>query len=135
MLTATDKTTQQGGNGKFLYGVSEMQGWRISKHESYSLYFPDGPCSPDEVLMLRAAMEDAHTAILNLDGASSEAETNTFFAVYDGHGGTSDSTFHRWSLLISAMIQAPPSQSTQGRTYITVFSGTRHTSSTITHSR
>lgn len=37
--------------------------------------------------MLRAAMEDAHTAELNLDGAPSEDETNTFFAVYDGHGG------------------------------------------------
>ncbi|KAL1950327.1 hypothetical protein VTO73DRAFT_5451 [Trametes versicolor] len=61
-IPATDKTTQQGGNGKFLYGVSEMQGWRIT-------------------------MEDAHTAELNLDGAPSEDETNTFFAVYDGHGG------------------------------------------------
>ncbi|KAI0822265.1 PP2C-domain-containing protein [Trametes gibbosa] len=62
-IPATDKTTEQGGNGKFVYGVSEMQGWRIT-------------------------MEDAHTAVLNLDDQTSESETNTFFAVYDGHGGS-----------------------------------------------
>ncbi|KAH9854668.1 PP2C-domain-containing protein [Lenzites betulinus] len=61
-IPATDKTTEQGGNGKFAYGVSEMQGWRIT-------------------------MEDAHTAVLNLDDQTSEVDTNTFFAVYDGHGG------------------------------------------------
>ena len=32
-----------------------------------------------------AAMEDAHTAVLSLDEDS--ADPNTFFAVYDGHGG------------------------------------------------
>jgi serine/threonine protein phosphatase PrpC len=32
------------------------------------------------------AMEDAHTAVLDLDENN---ESNTFFAVYDGHGGTS----------------------------------------------
>lgn len=30
-------------------------------------------------------MEDAHTIALNLD--EGQNETNTFFAVYDGHGG------------------------------------------------
>jgi len=30
-------------------------------------------------------MEDAHAAVLNLDGND---EQNAFFAVYDGHGGT-----------------------------------------------
>ncbi|KAI0632105.1 PP2C-domain-containing protein [Trametes polyzona] len=61
-IPATDKSTEQGGNGKYFFGVTEMQGWRIS-------------------------MEDAHTAVLNLDGTPSEADSNTFFAVYDGHGG------------------------------------------------
>jgi protein phosphatase 2C family protein 2/3 len=32
-------------------------------------------------------MEDAHTAILDLD--EDKDEKNTFFAVYDGHGGMS----------------------------------------------
>ncbi|CDO71449.1 hypothetical protein BN946_scf184909.g43 [Trametes cinnabarina] len=32
------------------------------------------------------AMEDAHTAVLDLDGEPTES--NTFFAVYDGHGGS-----------------------------------------------
>lgn len=32
-----------------------------------------------------AAMEDSHVTLLNLDEDS--ANPNTFFAVYDGHGG------------------------------------------------
>ncbi|KAH9922773.1 PP2C-domain-containing protein [Epithele typhae] len=59
-MPATDKSTEQGANDKYHYGVSEMQGWRIS-------------------------MEDAHTTVLNLDEDS--PDPNTFFAVYDGHGG------------------------------------------------
>ena len=34
-----------------------------------------------------AAMEDAHAIELSLDSTSDEE--NAFFAVYDGHGGTS----------------------------------------------
>jgi len=30
-MPATDKTTENGGNKKFYYGVSEMQGWRFSE--------------------------------------------------------------------------------------------------------
>lgn len=33
-----------------------------------------------------SAMEDAHAAVLNLDETK---DSNTFFAVYDGHGGRS----------------------------------------------
>ena len=45
--------------------VSDMQGWRIS-------------------------MEDAHAAVLNLmdDANVSPKDRVSFFAVYDGHGGT-----------------------------------------------
>ncbi|KAG8714274.1 Protein phosphatase 2C 2, partial [Ceratobasidium sp. 394] len=42
-----------------MYGVSEMQGWRIS-------------------------MEDAHATVLKLD----DHTNNAFFAVFDGHGGS-----------------------------------------------
>jgi len=55
----TKKKTECGGNDSYLYAVTEMQGWRIS-------------------------MEDAHAAVLDLDG---EPNSNGFFAVYDGHGG------------------------------------------------
>ncbi|GBE84931.1 phosphatase 2C-like domain-containing protein [Sparassis latifolia] len=58
----TQKKTEDGGNDKFYYAVSEMQGWRIE-------------------------MEDAHTIALSLD--QDDDESNTFFAVYDGHGGAS----------------------------------------------
>lgn len=57
---ATTKGTESGGNGRFLYAVSEMQGWRIT-------------------------MEDAHAIKFDLDESSEDA--NAFFAVYDGHGG------------------------------------------------
>lgn len=30
-MPATDKTTENGGNKKFYYGVSEMQGWRFKR--------------------------------------------------------------------------------------------------------
>lgn len=35
-------------------------------------------------LMSIPGMEDAHAAVLDLDGV---ADSNAFFAVYDGHGG------------------------------------------------
>nr|WEY08145.1 type 2C protein phosphatase [Ganoderma lucidum] len=60
-IPATDKGTEQGANDKYHFGVSEMQGWRIT-------------------------MEDAHTTILNLEEGATDG--NTFFAVYDGHGGS-----------------------------------------------
>jgi hypothetical protein len=41
--TATDKHTENGGDSKFLYAVSEMQGWRIS---TYSFVFTLSPCVP-----------------------------------------------------------------------------------------
>jgi hypothetical protein len=63
------QTSASGGDERLIYGVSSMQGWRIS-------------------------MEDAHAAILDLqtdDGKetkSSSADTRlSFFGVYDGHGG------------------------------------------------
>ncbi|KAJ7175839.1 phosphatase 2C-like domain-containing protein [Mycena filopes] len=57
---ATQKFSETGGNARFHYAVSEMQGWRIS-------------------------MEDAHAIVLELD--EGKEDPNTFFAVYDGHGG------------------------------------------------
>ncbi|MCD7446371.1 hypothetical protein HAX54_005979 [Datura stramonium] len=52
----TEKFSEDGENVKVRYGLSSMQGWR-------------------------AAMEDAHAAITDLDASTS------FFGVYDGHGG------------------------------------------------
>jgi protein phosphatase 2C family protein 2/3 len=62
----TQKFSHSGANERFLYAVSEMQGWRIT-------------------------MEDAHASILDLD--ENKDEKNTFFAVYDGHGGGSVAKF------------------------------------------
>ncbi|ETW81580.1 hypothetical protein HETIRDRAFT_439966 [Heterobasidion irregulare TC 32-1] len=56
---ATEKNSESGEDARFAYGVTEMQGWRVT-------------------------MEDAHAVALRLDEGE---ETNSFFAVYDGHGG------------------------------------------------
>ncbi|KAG8724737.1 Protein phosphatase 2C 2, partial [Ceratobasidium sp. 428] len=55
----TTKNSDSGFDERYMYGVSEMQGWRIS-------------------------MEDAHATVLKLD----EQTDNAFFAVFDGHGGS-----------------------------------------------
>ncbi|ELU44409.1 protein phosphatase type 2C [Rhizoctonia solani AG-1 IA] len=55
--TVTTKNSDTGSDERYMYGVSEMQGWR---------------------------MEDAHTTVLKLDSQSN----NAFFAVFDGHGGS-----------------------------------------------
>lgn len=43
--------------------------------------------------MFSSAMEDSHAAVLDLDEGKPENETNTFFAVYDGHGGSTVAKF------------------------------------------
>lgn len=63
---ATKKVSDTGANERFFFAVSEMQGWRIT-------------------------MEDAHTAVLDLEGPN--GKKNTFFAVYDGHGGSTVARF------------------------------------------
>ncbi|KAL3424324.1 protein phosphatase 2C [Phlyctema vagabunda] len=64
-----EKTSASGGDERLIFGVSSMQGWRIS-------------------------MEDAHATILDLqtdDGKTAKPaginERLSFFGVYDGHGG------------------------------------------------
>ena len=45
-------------------------------------------------------MEDAHAVALELDEPDSDAISNTFFAVYDGHGGIASRfspLLHSWS--------------------------------------
>lgn len=54
-------TRSNGADARFIYGLSDMQGWRIS-------------------------MEDAHTAVLQLTDGKDEQQIS-IFAVYDGHGG------------------------------------------------
>lgn len=63
-----EKTSDKGEDDRLLYGVSAMQGWRIS-------------------------MEDAHTTVLDLLTPQSDDDKKThpsrlsFFGVFDGHGG------------------------------------------------
>ncbi|PWZ06399.1 hypothetical protein Zm00014a_000931 [Zea mays] len=52
----TDKVSEDGANDKLKFGLSSMQGWR-------------------------ATMEDAHSALLDLDNDTAS------FGVFDGHGG------------------------------------------------
>ncbi|PLW38230.1 hypothetical protein PCASD_19198 [Puccinia coronata f. sp. avenae] len=74
------KHTGSGEDEDFAFGVSEMQGWRLT-------------------------MEDAHAAVLDLNHAPPNSSTNSsaptepskertrFFAVYDGHGGAAVAKF------------------------------------------
>jgi len=63
-----EKNSDEGQDDRVVYGVSSMQGWRIS-------------------------MEDAHACILDLkadEGDDSQTPLEkrlSFFGVYDGHGG------------------------------------------------
>ncbi|KAJ3291488.1 PP2C-domain-containing protein [Rhizoclosmatium globosum] len=62
----TDKHTSQDKDDRLMYAASSMQGWRIT-------------------------MEDAHSTILNLLALEDPSKTHprhSFFAVYDGHGGS-----------------------------------------------
>ncbi|KAL7414438.1 phosphatase 2C-like domain-containing protein [Mrakia frigida] len=69
-----EKHTGQGASDRFAYAYSEMQGWRIS-------------------------MEDAHATILSLPPATEDSSDSppkvhpAFFAVYDGHGGSTVAKF------------------------------------------
>jgi hypothetical protein len=63
------QTSENGEDAVLAYGVSAMQGWRIS-------------------------MEDAHTTVLDLipaakrtDADKAHPENLSFFGVFDGHGG------------------------------------------------
>lgn len=60
------QTSDKGEDDRLYYGVSAMQGWRIS-------------------------MEDSHTTVLDLVPASDSSKPNpdklSFFGVFDGHGG------------------------------------------------
>jgi len=61
------QNSESGEDERFYYGLSSMQGWRIS-------------------------MEDAHAAILDLQVEDKKQKTSvddriSFFGVYDGHGG------------------------------------------------
>lgn len=64
-----EKNSASGGDERLIFGVSSMQGWRIS-------------------------MEDAHATVLDLQTAKGSASKPapadsrlSFFGVYDGHGG------------------------------------------------
>jgi protein phosphatase 2C family protein 2/3 len=61
-----DKKSENGDGESLIYGVSSMQGWRIS-------------------------MEDAHAAVLDFNAEDTKGtpadKRLAFFGVYDGHGG------------------------------------------------
>ncbi|PCH34486.1 PP2C-domain-containing protein [Wolfiporia cocos MD-104 SS10] len=67
----TEKKTEQGGNELYHFGVTKMQGWRLR-------------------------MEDMHTIVLDID--EERADSNAFFAVYDGHVGTAAAEYARKNL-------------------------------------
>lgn len=59
----TTKKTESNDSHDYAYAVSEMQGWRVG-------------------------MEDAHTTMLSLNDDQPNGPADSFFAVFDGHGGS-----------------------------------------------
>ncbi|KAI0252000.1 phosphatase 2C-like domain-containing protein [Lactifluus subvellereus] len=103
---ATQKYTETGENARFIYGVSEMQGWRLSEfqtlppfsrnHASLLIsrkFYLFASLLDSLIPLFPTGMEDAHAVSLNLDESEEDANSNTFFAVYDGHGGSSVARF------------------------------------------
>ncbi|BGP27668.1 Protein phosphatase 2C 2 [Rhodotorula toruloides] len=62
-----EKHSDQGEDSRLAWAVSEMQGWRLT-------------------------MEDAHAGVLSL-GDEVNGKKTSFFAVYDGHGGSAVAKF------------------------------------------
>lgn len=67
----TEKSSEEGGDKFVAYGLSCMQGWRVSMEDSHSI-----------VLDLNTLINDENNS--NLKKSSTQ---NAFFGVYDGHGG------------------------------------------------
>ncbi|KAM0753554.1 PP2C-domain-containing protein [Meredithblackwellia eburnea MCA 4105] len=63
-----DKHSASGEDERLAWGVSEMQGWRLT-------------------------MEDSHAHVLSLVEGAEKEDRTSFFAVYDGHGGSSVARF------------------------------------------
>ncbi|GAA5863565.1 hypothetical protein JCM8547_007286 [Rhodosporidiobolus lusitaniae] len=63
-----EKHIQEGEDDRLAWAVSEMQGWRLT-------------------------MEDAHAGILSLGDTDKDGKKTSFFAVYDGHGGSTVAKF------------------------------------------
>ena len=74
----TIKVSDSGEDGRLYFGVSSMQGWRIS-------------------------MEDAHAAVLDM--APDSDRRIAWFAVFDGHGGIFSSVFA--FVLLSVLLFVP----------------------------
>lgn len=87
----TEKITEKGENANLYYGVSSMQGWRVSMEDAHATILdlktggkPDatgaGEASASQQASVAASKEDIRDAI-------------AFFAVYDGHGGDRTALF------------------------------------------
>lgn len=73
----TDKHSASGSDDRLIYGVSSMQGWRLSMEDAHS-----------------AILDLHHEATQNNNGKTSDIGSRlSFFGVYDGHGGSKISEF------------------------------------------
>ncbi|GMG35326.1 unnamed protein product [Ambrosiozyma monospora] len=68
----TEKSSEQGGDSFLAYGLSCMQGWRISMEDSHSTIL--------DIHKLKDSTE-------NGDSKTTSEDQVAFFGVYDGHGG------------------------------------------------
>jgi serine/threonine protein phosphatase PrpC len=76
----TEKATHNGGNNYLIYGCSSMQGYRISMEDRHN-YIAD----------IHKDIKDAPVEIKNLVKGDLGL---SYFAVYDGHSGTTREYFY-----------------------------------------
>ena len=86
----TEKETETGEGNGLKYGISCMQGWR-------------------------ASMEDSHTAVSSIPGWT----TSSFYAVFDGHGG-SLAAEHSAKMLLDLVLKTPQFSAGQNMTPETI---------------
>lgn len=94
--------------------------WLSSLHAHHRIMFPAYP-----------AMEDAHAAVLTLEGGTEEK--HAFFGVYDGHGGKIFTLFSVFTLTPHS--QAVPSQNLPEKMSISVFLQKKHIARSVTMRR
>lgn len=99
----TEKVTEKGENANLYYGVSSMQGWRVSMEDAHATILDLKPSGKSSAAVKGKETEDskadgiagtsASTSAASGADAASVRDAVAFFAVYDGHGGDRTALF------------------------------------------
>ncbi|KAI5950988.1 PTC2 [Candida jiufengensis] len=86
----TDKITESGENKYVAFGLSNMQGWRVSQEDAHTV-IPNLSLSSEEEDKEKSEPINSNSPEKN---STTEGESNfAFFGVFDGHGGDKTAIF------------------------------------------